>query len=112
MGAGGVLPPDVDAWAKQEGMKGVKLQALRNHQKVKKWTKASGGGGGVRALPCCAGVQLLLILCGGGHASVMVCVSLPRRAGWKCRSKVSCRLGSAADQPVDMHWQNAACCEA
>ncbi|KAL4860066.1 Ubiquitin-like-specific protease 2 [Chlorella vulgaris] len=30
---GGVLPPDVDAWAKQEGMKGVKLQALRNHQK-------------------------------------------------------------------------------
>jgi hypothetical protein len=54
-----VLPPDVDAWAKQEGMKGVKLQALRNHQKVKKWTKASRGGGGVRALPCCAGVSLL-----------------------------------------------------
>lgn len=40
-GAGGTLTPEMEAWAEQEGMKNDKLQALRNHQKVKKWTKVS-----------------------------------------------------------------------
>ena len=37
--AGGSLTPELAAWAEQQGFQGAKLQALRNHQKVKKWTK-------------------------------------------------------------------------
>jgi hypothetical protein len=37
--AGGTLTPELREWAEQERMKNHKLQALHNHQKVKKWTK-------------------------------------------------------------------------
>lgn len=42
---GGALTPELEAWAADKGLKGAKLQALRNHQKVKKWTKVGGLGG-------------------------------------------------------------------
>lgn len=67
--AGGVLPPEVEEWAKQEGIKGPKLQALRNHQKVKKWTKVrcrAGAGD-----PYCAAARLQM-----AAGSVWLAVSL------------------------------------
>lgn len=41
--AGGSLSEEVEAYAKQIGAKTDKLQTLRNHQKVKKWTKVGQG---------------------------------------------------------------------
>lgn len=40
--AGGTLPPDVEEYANKESIQKSKLQTLKNHQKVKKWTKVSG----------------------------------------------------------------------
>lgn len=50
--AGGKLTPELEVYAAENGFKGTKLQALLNHQKVKKWTKVGtgAGGGGAAAL--------------------------------------------------------------
>ena len=50
---GGELDPEMAARAKEKGLKGAALQALKNHGKVKKWTKVRGLGEGLGELGCC-----------------------------------------------------------
>lgn len=80
--AGGTLPDDlIEYYKHKQGYKQAELQAVRNHQKVKNWTKVGlrGAGeaglwGGVWTMPSCKHWALLLLLKAGLHAGALPAV--------------------------------------
>lgn len=93
------MAEDLAEYAK--GMKGNKLQALQNHQKVKKWTKVRRVHG-----PCPAG-GVLCALCRGAAEDQAVGQG---EAGQELRCAEERAGADGGSRPTVWWWRWCCCC--